>query len=240
MTPAEADATNDSTSTPRYYLFGPDQLPIGPDGQPLRTGDYDPGSSCEEALSDFDSAPGKPPKYAKGTACLEELKALGSGGPPAGSRVIEVPKGIVVVEAERVQNQPAADQALLRARGRLRAQRHGHQEPEVGHRPQTPARGDHGVHRQGPGGVRAGHEADRRARLEDHPAAGHARASRPSSASRSRWTTRSSRWRRSTSSRTPRASTGARARRSRTSGASRRPTTSPRACGSGRCRSSSS
>ena len=106
MTPAEADAANDSTSTPRFYLFGPDQLPIGPDGQPLRTGDYDPGSSCEEVLSDFDSEPGKPPEYAKGTACLEELNALGSGGPPAGSRVIEVPKGIVVVEGERVPNQP--------------------------------------------------------------------------------------------------------------------------------------
>ena len=106
MTPAEGDAANDSTSTPRFYLFGPDQLPIGPDGQPLRTGDYDPGSSCEEALSDFDSEPGKPPEYAKGTACLEELNALGSGGPPAGSRVIEVPKGIVVVEGERVPNQP--------------------------------------------------------------------------------------------------------------------------------------
>ena len=103
---AEADAKNDTTSGPRYYLFGPDQIPIGPDSKPLRTGDYDPGSTCKEALSDFDSAPGKAPEYAKDTACLEELEALGSGGPPAGSRVIEVPKGIVVVEAERVENQP--------------------------------------------------------------------------------------------------------------------------------------
>ncbi len=105
-TPAAADASNDSASTPRFYLFGPDQIPIGPDGQPLRTGDYDPGGTCEEVLSDFDSEPGDPPEFAKGTACLEELNALGSGGPPAGSRVIEVPKGIVVVEGERVENQP--------------------------------------------------------------------------------------------------------------------------------------
>ena len=54
-------------------------------------------------LSDFDSEPGDPPEFAKGTACLEELNALGSGGPPAGSQVIEVPKGIVVVEGERVR-----------------------------------------------------------------------------------------------------------------------------------------
>jgi SecD/SecF fusion protein len=106
MTREEADAANDSTSGPRYYLFGPDRLPIGPDGRPLRAGDYDPGSSCDEALSDFDPAPGDPPKYHKDTACLDELNALGSGGPPAGSRIIEVPKGIVVVEAERLENQP--------------------------------------------------------------------------------------------------------------------------------------
>ncbi len=52
-------------------------------------------------------APGKAPEFAKGTACLDELKALGSGGPPAGSRIIEVPRGITIVEAERVPNQPA-------------------------------------------------------------------------------------------------------------------------------------
>jgi SecD/SecF fusion protein len=106
MTPAEADAANDSTSTPRFYLFGPDQLPIGPDGKPVRTGDYDPGSNCKEVLSDYDPGPGKAPEFAKGTACLDQLKALGSGGPPAGSRIVEVPKGIVIVEAEKAPNQP--------------------------------------------------------------------------------------------------------------------------------------
>src|SRR6185436_7158397 len=34
-----------------------------------------------------------------------ELQALGSGGPPAGSRVIEVPRGIAIVEAEKAPNQ---------------------------------------------------------------------------------------------------------------------------------------
>src|SRR5215217_1874546 len=106
MTPAEADGANDSTRSPTYYLFGPDEIPIGPDGKPLRTGDYDPGGSCDEVLSDFDSEPGSAPKYAKGTACADQLAELGSGGPPAGSKVVEVPKGIVVVEGERVPNQP--------------------------------------------------------------------------------------------------------------------------------------
>ena len=92
----------------RYYLFGPDEIPIGPDSKPLRTGDYDPGSTCEEVLSDFDAGAGRRRRSTpRAPPALDELEALGSGGPPAGSRVIEVPKGIVVVEAEPVENQPA-------------------------------------------------------------------------------------------------------------------------------------
>nr|MBA2631308.1 protein translocase subunit SecD [Thermoleophilaceae bacterium] len=105
-TPEEADRKNDSSNTSRYYLFGPDELPIGPDEQPLRTADYDPGTTCKEVLSDFERAPGTPREYPKNTACSTELRELGPGGPPAGSRVIEVPRGVVVVEAERVENQP--------------------------------------------------------------------------------------------------------------------------------------
>lgn len=105
LTPAEADKAN-NTAKQRYYLFGPDQLPIGPDKKPVRVGDYEPSGTCRDLLSDYEPAPGAAPEYAKGTECLQELEALGSGGPPAGSRVIKVPEGVVVVEQEPAPNQP--------------------------------------------------------------------------------------------------------------------------------------
>jgi len=105
LTPAEADKQNDSSATPRYYLFGPDHYPIGNDQKPVREGEYEPSSSCKSLLSDYEPAGGAPVKYAKNTACKSELQALGSGGPPAGSRVIEVPRGIAIVEAEKAPNQ---------------------------------------------------------------------------------------------------------------------------------------
>jgi SecD/SecF fusion protein len=105
LTPAEADKQNDSSATPRYYLFGPDRYPIGNDQKPLRQGEYEPSSSCKSLLSDYEPAGGKPIKYAKDTACKSELEALGSGGPPAGSRVIEVPRGIAILEAEKAPGQ---------------------------------------------------------------------------------------------------------------------------------------
>jgi SecD/SecF fusion protein len=105
MTPAEADKAN-NTAKDRYYLFGPDQLPIGPDKKPLREGNYEPSGTCKDLLADYDPASGKAPEYAKGTECLSQLEALGSGGPPAGSRVIKVPEGVVVLEQEPAPNQP--------------------------------------------------------------------------------------------------------------------------------------
>ena len=105
LTRAEADKAN-NTAKDRYYLFGPDQLPIGPDGEPVRTGSYQPSSTCKELLADYDPSPGSAPEFAKDTECLSELEALGSSGPPAGSRVIKIPAGVVVVEQERVPNQP--------------------------------------------------------------------------------------------------------------------------------------
>jgi SecD/SecF fusion protein len=104
-TPEEADRKN-NTQADRYYLFGPDKAPIGPDKQPVRTDPYEPSASCDELLAEYDSQPGDPRKYAKGTECLDELEALGPGGPPAGSRVNKVPEGVVVVEQERQPNQP--------------------------------------------------------------------------------------------------------------------------------------
>src|SRR3954468_9087011 len=86
LTPAQADKENDSTTTPRYYLFGPDHFAIGPDGKPLIEGEYDPSTSCESLLADYKPEGGAPKKYAKGTACASELEALGSEGPPAGSK----------------------------------------------------------------------------------------------------------------------------------------------------------
>jgi SecD/SecF fusion protein len=105
LTPEQADRQNDSSATDRYYLFGPDRYPIGNDGEPLREGDYEPSGTCESLLADYEPAGGTPNKYAKGTECLNELEALGSAGPPAGSRVFKVPRGIVIVEGERAPNQ---------------------------------------------------------------------------------------------------------------------------------------
>src|SRR5215211_8426866 len=105
ISPEKADSQNDSSTTPRYYLFGPDRYPVGNDGKPLREGDYESSTSCKSLLSDYVPAGGTPNKYDKNTACRSELEALGRGGPPAGSRVIEVPRGIVIVEAEKAPNQ---------------------------------------------------------------------------------------------------------------------------------------
>src|SRR5918998_1547820 len=77
---AEADRKN-STQRDRYYLFGPDQAPIGPDKQPVRTDPYEPSATCDELLAEYDGEPGKAPKYAKGTECKEQLEELGPGGP---------------------------------------------------------------------------------------------------------------------------------------------------------------
>jgi SecD/SecF fusion protein len=106
LTPQQADERNDSKATDQYYLFGPDEFPIGPQGEPVRTGDYTPSSSCDELLSDYQPKPGPAPKFAEGTECQKELEALGSGGPPAGSKVVRVPKGVLVVEGERLPDQP--------------------------------------------------------------------------------------------------------------------------------------
>jgi SecD/SecF fusion protein len=105
LTPAQADRAN-NTSKDRYYLFGPDELPIGPNGKPMRTGNYEPSGTCKDLLADYRPTSGKAPKFAKGTECQTELDALGSGGPPAGSKIVKVPEGVVIVEQEPAPNQP--------------------------------------------------------------------------------------------------------------------------------------
>jgi SecD/SecF fusion protein len=107
------DERNDSHSG-RYYLFGPDkQLIAGPD------------STCEELLSDYEGLETGPERkqseIPKDSKCREQLAAIPVGnsqggggestakpdsGPPAGSEVLEVPRGIVVIEADRAPNQP--------------------------------------------------------------------------------------------------------------------------------------
>jgi SecD/SecF fusion protein len=105
VSPEQGDRENNTTGD-QYYLFGPDRLPIGPDGQPVRTADYEPSATCDELLADYRSESGPAPKFAEGTECRQQLEALGSGGPPAGSKVFKVPEGVLVVEGERVENQP--------------------------------------------------------------------------------------------------------------------------------------
>ena len=89
------DQQND-TSGDKYYLFGADKKLIqGPD------------TSCRELLSDYEPRPNAGErKFAADTECSEELGRLGASGPPAGSFVGKVPRGIVVVEAERRPKQP--------------------------------------------------------------------------------------------------------------------------------------
>jgi SecD/SecF fusion protein len=106
------DERND-THEGRYYLFnGDEELIAGPD------------SSCEELLSDFESVQGpkrKPKQIPKSSVCREQLAATPvgradadspqstatrKGGPPAGSTILEVPRGVVVVEAPRSETQP--------------------------------------------------------------------------------------------------------------------------------------
>jgi SecD/SecF fusion protein len=106
------DAKND-TSRDKYYLFGPDRLPIFSAEVDRRTvGEkaatpYTTSSSCQELLTEWEeSAPprgqrGERRSYVEGTECADQLAALGAHGPPAGSRVIKVPRGVVVVESEQ-------------------------------------------------------------------------------------------------------------------------------------------
>jgi SecD/SecF fusion protein len=88
------DRRND-TATDKYYLFSAGQRLI-----------HGPDPSCSELLSDYQPRPGPAKRHPKATECAPQLKALRGGGPPAGSTVLKVPQGILVVEAERAPNQP--------------------------------------------------------------------------------------------------------------------------------------
>jgi len=95
------DNKND-TSGDKYYLFAP-PLKKGENPRPLEQGE--PASSCSELLSNYSSKISKagpkpaPRPVVANTQCSAELKALGVAGPPQGSRVLKVPRGVVVIGA---------------------------------------------------------------------------------------------------------------------------------------------
>jgi hypothetical protein len=94
------DRENDIGET-KYYLF------TGGDERSLIEG---PAPSCRELLEKYieraeDTRPA-PRKPAKGSACAPELTKLGSAGPSSGATVEVVPRGIVVVKAERPETLP--------------------------------------------------------------------------------------------------------------------------------------
>jgi SecD/SecF fusion protein len=80
----------------RYYLFDSDRRPLAGDR---------PAGSCTELLAAYRPGSGSA-SYPPETACRRQLEALGGGGPPSGSRVMRVPGGISVIEAERLPGQP--------------------------------------------------------------------------------------------------------------------------------------
>jgi SecD/SecF fusion protein len=98
------DLRNDTTNSDQYYLFGP---PATKGANPaLISG---PEGSCKAVLSDyFDKLPTGAPTPAprpvtKGTACADELTQLGVAGPPQGSTILRVPRGVIVIGAEQTK-----------------------------------------------------------------------------------------------------------------------------------------
>jgi SecD/SecF fusion protein len=94
------DQKNDTTSTDQFYLFGPAAKGAAPS---LISG---PEGSCKSVLSDYTDklahgAPTPAPrKVRKDTACATELQQLGVAGPPEGSQILRVPRGVIVIGAQ--------------------------------------------------------------------------------------------------------------------------------------------
>jgi SecD/SecF fusion protein len=124
------DRKND-TAGDKYYLFGP--AAKGGQRQLIRPGEVKAGTggstqandasayyaNCAEIATDFEqtgaakrqTTPGQA-KPAKGTACPATLKSLEGHGPPAGSIVVKVPRGIVVIKQEKPQAGQPKNQTL--------------------------------------------------------------------------------------------------------------------------------
>ncbi|HEX8066638.1 MAG TPA: protein translocase subunit SecD [Thermoleophilaceae bacterium] len=115
------DGRNDTVGD-KYYLFSAEHKLIRPGQVGAGEGDITSGNdatafyaSCRELREDFSQTAarrkagtrGTGGKPAKGTACPATLKGLEQNGPPAGSIVVKVPRGIVIVKAERPENATA-------------------------------------------------------------------------------------------------------------------------------------
>ena len=119
------DQQND-TGDDRYYLFSkdrriirPGQTGAGSDQQvTATTNDANAAyETCQEILEDFEGAdPREAPrgssgaKPPKGTACPATLAQLAkeNRGPPAGTRAIKVPRGVLVLKSEAAQGATAS------------------------------------------------------------------------------------------------------------------------------------
>jgi SecD/SecF fusion protein len=89
------DRKND-TSGKKYYLFNKNEQALA-----------GPESTCKDLVSDYtDKAPPTttPNEKKASGPCAAELDALGTSGPPAGSKIYVVPQGIVIIQAERPAN----------------------------------------------------------------------------------------------------------------------------------------
>ena len=95
---SDFDRDNDSQATDQYYLLGPDEQAIGI-----------PAPSCQELFADFESAAAgqEQREIPKGSDCRAELEGASTEDVPSGSQVIEVPRGILVVKAQRPPTLPA-------------------------------------------------------------------------------------------------------------------------------------
>ena len=80
VSPEQADRDN-NTAKDRYYLFGPDQRPIGPDKQPLRTGSYEPSGTCKDLLADYERRARAPRRSTPRTpsACRSSRRSARAG-----------------------------------------------------------------------------------------------------------------------------------------------------------------
>jgi len=113
------DRRND-TAGDKYYLFGPPTA--GGQRQLIHPGDVRAGTvgptqandasayygSCSEIAADYTQTAavkrqhGGAAKPAKGTACPATLKSLDGHGPPQGSIVVKVPRGIVIIKQQKI------------------------------------------------------------------------------------------------------------------------------------------
>ena len=106
LTPAQATSRTTAPDPPLLPVR-PGPIPDRPRPEAADRGRLRPVPSCRSLLAEYEPQSGAPNKYAKDTQCLQELEALGPGGPPAGSTVFAVPRGINVVEGEPAPNQSA-------------------------------------------------------------------------------------------------------------------------------------